>query len=161
MRLFAPAVAILAAAVAPWGGPALAQRVQIAGLSDPALGTWYGAGDLVAEVEHCVQRVGNPRGRFNLLAQGSGSGGAFELSSGSSTLGYLLSYNDGSGWRDITAPDSSLTGLQGLWNTGQFNACLSGGSGSEFLRIRIPEANLSVAASGSYAGTLLLTVSPE
>lgn len=155
------ALCALVAAAAGFATPAAAQQVQIAGLSDIAFGTWRGAGDLEAEMRHCVRRTGQPAGRFNIVATGSGSGGAFRLTSGMASLPYRLSYNDGSGWRDFAGGNSSLAGLQGVQTGTEFNSCLAGQGAGERLRVRILETDLARAPAGRYAGLLLLTVSPE
>lgn len=138
-----------------------AQQAEIGGLSDVDFGWWRGSGDLAAEVRHCVRIGGNPNNTFTLDVAGTAAGSTFALSNGLGVLPIRLSYNDGSGWRDINGPGHVLTGLRGLHNRAELNRCLNGEGQGEELRVRILESDLSEAPSGHYAGTLVLTVTPE
>ncbi|RJF87811.1 hypothetical protein D3874_12900 [Oleomonas cavernae] len=160
-RLLASALAA-ALLAGPTAGIVLGQSAQIAGLSDVAFGTWPGAGDLERDIRLCVRRTGPGGGTYDLLAGGAAVGQHFAVVNGVVSLPFSLSFNDGSGWREVPGPNSTLTGLRGAERSpAQFNNCLAGQGTPERLRIRFLESDLAQAPAGQYAGTLILTVSPQ
>lgn len=132
--------------------------IIIKGLDDINLGTWSGTGDLVGASLHCVG-TNAPANRFRVAATGTGIGGAFTLSSGASTLPYSVSYDDGTGFAQMT-PGTYLTNRKGIALAAASN-CQTSGSPLETIQVRIPEASLAAAPSGIYAGVLTMTVAPE
>jgi len=140
-----------------WATPSAAQ-VQISGLSDLALGSWNGAGDVESEVEHCV--LGNRGGLFSIEATDDGPGDSFALTNGPVSLPYQVAYDDGSGWSQLNS-GTPLSGQRGSQNVNQFERCLAGQRPPERVRVRVLAQDLSGAIGGSYSGTLTLLVAPE
>lgn len=155
LRAGSAAWLLLAASAAVAAPPV---EVQIAGLSDLSLGSWWGLGPLEGTTLHCVLSTGS--GAYSVEARGDGPGGSFALLGPADSIGYETWYNDGSGWIQLGAA-VPLSGRQGLSNQGQFNRCLDGKLPGAEVRVRIPETALEASLAGSYAGQLELLVAPE
>lgn len=132
--------------------------IIIKGLDDIDLGTWSGTGDLVGASLHCVG-TNAPANRFRVAATGTGAGAAFTLSNGAGTLPYSVSYDDGTGFAQMT-PGTYLPNRKGIALAAASN-CQTSGNPLEARQVRIPEANLAVAPAGIYASVLTMTVAPE
>lgn len=117
-------------------------------------------GDLEADVDFCVL-VQPRRGRYSVVANGSGAGNAFHITSGPYFVPYQVFYSNrrnGNGARALTS-GVPTTGLLGQRNRPALNwNCRRPNSN---LRIFISGDDLANAASGLYTGTLRLTVIPE
>jgi hypothetical protein len=150
-------VAAAVAALVLSNAPAARSDVQIAGLTDLNLGTWTGTGDLTGDISHCVQNTVAP-GKYSIEASGDGSGGAFALINGVTSIPMQLSYSDGSGWSSLT-PNSPLGNLKGLKSSG-FSQCMSG-KNPYLIRVLILQSDLSLANDGTYGGTIYLNVVPQ
>lgn len=137
-----------------------ADRVRITGLSDIGFGTLSNfAADAVRSDDICVFSNTSPE-RYRVTATGSGTGGAFLLSSGANTLAYDVQWNDN---------DGQVTGTQLLPNqplaSQSSNAtqqrCNNGPAATASLIVILRSSALSAASSGTYSGTLTLLVAPE
>lgn len=138
-------------------GPEAKADVQIAGLSDLNLGTWSGAGDLTGDIGHCVLNTVAPQ-KYSVEASGDGTGGAFALVNGLSSVPMQVSYNDGKGWAAMS-PNTPLGSRKGL-NAAKFSQCMSG-KGQLFIRVLVLGTDLSLVDGGTYAGTIYLNVVPQ
>jgi len=132
--------------------------VQIAGLSDLNLGTWSGAGDLTGDIGHCVLNTATPS-KYSIEASGDGTGGAFALLNGASSVPMQVSYNDGKGWAAMSA-NTPLANRKGL-NSTKFTKCLNGTGAQMLIRVLVLGSDLSLASGGTFAGTLYLNVVPQ
>ena len=127
--------------------------VQVSDLDDIPLGTWtLGSGDLVGGDDVCVY-TNHGNGRYNLTVTGQGAGGDYVLENGPDALDFDLAFDDGNGFRNLS-PGVRIRPRNG--DTTDF-AC--GGGSSAAFRVTVPEANLTAAPQGSYAGTITVTVS--
>lgn len=151
--------AISAVCCAVLGAAALLQTAQativVNQLDDMPMGTWSGAGDMVRTMNHCVGT--SPIGLYRVTATGSGAGGAFTLSNGSSTLAYQVEFAGRTGGFFALAAGVARSGFNG--NTQA--QCTGLTRQNERVRITIRAADLAAAPAGTYAGTLTLTVAPE
>lgn len=142
-------------AICPW--PASA-KVRISGLSDVSFGPISNLEvDAVQSQSVCLYAQSN---RYNIRADGSGSGGAFALSSGASSLGYEVRWNSQAGQTNGTALSPGAI-LGGLTTNAQNQNCASGPSTTASLVLVLPATALSTATQGSYSGTLTLIVAEE
>jgi hypothetical protein len=157
------AFATLALAAVPAQAIA-ADTVRISGLSDLAFGsiTSFGTDSVLSE-SICLYAKSPPGDNYRVTASGSGSGGAFVLSSGSAVLPFEVQWS---------ATPGQTSGLQLLANqalTGQHSAsgsaavddCSKGPATSASLIVILRSAALGSASSGTYTGTLTLLVAPE
>jgi spore coat protein U-like protein len=134
---------------------------RITGLADVAFGTINAPIDQsnTQNVSVCSRQGTFSRAGYSVQAIGSGSGGAFTLSSGAATLDYDVQ------WADATNQTSG-TMLQPGVASGGF------GSGADLfacffqldtasLIVTIRAAQLASATAGNYTGTLQVVISPE
>lgn len=128
--------------------------VQVSDLDDIPLGTFGGVGDLVGSDSVCVYR-NDVSTLYEVQALGQGAGSAFVLEQGAASLPFEVAYDDGSGFTDLTAGGAPIaaSGADAV-----STSCGGGNNGT--LRVTVREADLLAAETGSYAGTLTLTVAP-
>ncbi len=140
--------------------PATAQKVKITSLSDVDFG-------LIANLESESRRSqsiclfsNSVGGAYSVGASGSGAGGSFALTNGSSALAYEVEWSPQSGQTSgtILSANGTLTG-QTSAATQQF--CNSGPPTSASLTIVLRGAELSRAREGSYSGSLTLLIAAE
>lgn len=136
--------------------------VEISNLSDVNFGTWnMGDPDLTANVDICVySTLALPSGGYAIKADATGG---FVLSYGPQTVPYSLTWNDG-GAGSLGNTGTALVNSTKLTDRNNANillpACLLG-SPTARLIIKIAQADLTTISSGTYTGTLNLTVSPN
>lgn len=129
--------------------------VQITNVNDFSFGTWSGTGDLVITDGICIyEDVGNRR--YVVRPTGSGSGSAFTLSGGSSTLAYSVAWVGSGGGGFTTLTSGSNTNF-----TQSSRTVNCGGGTNATLQITISAANLLAAEAATYTGTLTLTIQPN
>lgn len=136
-----------------------ADKARITGLTDINFGTIAGTGDQSVSQSLCAFANSN-LGGYSVVALGSGGGGAFELSSASAALSYEVLWADAAGQ---TGGSQLVPGVAstGFVSDARHQACNTGPSASASLTIVIRGVELDAASSGSYTGTLLLTIAPE
>lgn len=140
-------------------------RADISNLSDLQVANWIaGDGAVTLTEDVCVYST-RPSGGYTVLATGSGSSEAFTLNSGLSTLAYLVSWNAG-GVGSLSDTGTSLTAnvvSGGLTAAATDSSSCSGTNPGPTARliVNITNAEMSSAASGSYTGTLTLTITPN
>lgn len=146
--------------------PATAASVEINNLSDVAFGTITNFGaDAVNAQSVCVFAKSPPGDNYNITASGSGTGGAFLLSSGSANLPYDVQWADTPSKSVGTqlVANQPLTGQHsnyGNGNTGDCSRAPVPGVTASLIVILRSQA-ISAASSGNYSGTLTLLVAPE
>jgi hypothetical protein len=146
------------------GSPVFAaanNQVRISGLTDLAFGSIANVNvDNVRSESLCVYAKAKPADQYMITASGSGTGGAFALSSGSATLAYDVQWsaspNQNSGTQ--LSPNQPLTGQQ---NSAGNDDCSSGPATTASLIVILRSSALAAASSGTYTGTLTLLVAPE
>ena len=155
-------VALLIAMASALGlsAPAAAQQVRLTKLTNAAFGTISSfAADSIKAQSVCAYSS-TTGGRYNITATGSGSGSAFTLSGGSSTLAYEVQWSNSSGQTLGTSltPGVALTGQT---SGATSSNCSSGVSTTASLIIIIRASTAASATARSYNGTLTLMVAPE
>lgn len=135
-------------------------QVRISGLSDVSLTGVTPLADVSQAQDVCVWS--NTSGRkYNVQANGSGSGGAFTLSDGSNTYPYSVSWNATAGQTSGTALTAN-TPLTSLASAATNPDCSAGASKSATLLVAVAQSTLETMSAGANAtGTLTLVVAPE
>lgn len=149
---------LLAGSAQPAG--AAPKRVRITGLSDVAFGTIANLGvDDVGSQSVCIYSQTTTNG-YNVTANGTGSGGAFQLASGANLLPFDVQWNSSAGQTNGTqlSPNVPLTGLV---SSAMAQQCTSGPATSASLIIILRSAALASTTAGTYNGTLTLVFGPE
>lgn len=136
---------------------AAVDRARISGLGDVAFGVINATTDQSTSQSVCAFST---VGGYSVVATGSGSGGAFTLTSGSATLPYDVLWSASAGQTGGTTLVAG-TAVSGLTSLATHQTCNSGPSASASLTIRIRSADLISARAGSYSGTLQITIAPE
>lgn len=141
--------------------PAFADdKVRITGLSDVSFGTITSfVTDSVRTQSICVYSK-SKLDNYRVTATGTGSGGAFDLSSGSNTLPYEVQWSDTAGQTSglQLSPNSPLTGQH---STAEKDDCSKGPATTASLIIVLRAAAVASAIAGSYSGSLTLVIAPE
>jgi hypothetical protein len=142
-----------------FGTPAAA-KVRITGLSDVSFGTISNLMvDAVQAQSICVYSNGTGN-RYSVRADGSGSGGAFTLSNGITTLAYDVRWNSQAGQSNGTNLTSGVL-LGSQTTSAQNQTCSNGPPTTASLIVVLPATSLSSAGAGNYSGTLTLIVAEE
>lgn len=138
-----------------------ADKVRISSLADVSFGTLTNfTTDVVRTENICVYAKSPPAYLYRVTATGSGSGGAFTLNSGSSTLTYEVQWNSSSG----QSSGSTLSPAQPLVaqpSTAAADDCSVGPATTASLILVLRSASLGAAVSGVYNGSLSLLIAPE
>lgn len=135
-------------------------RVQLSGLNDVSLLNQDPATAALDAQNVCVWSNTSTKG-YNVTATGSGSGNAFTLANGASSVPYSVEWSGNSGQTSGT-PLTAGTALGGLVSTATSATCASGPSSTSSLIVRISSASLqTMQAATTYTGTLTLVVAPE
>lgn len=151
---------VAAAALALLPAPSSAQSVQISNLTDIAFGAISSLdADLSQSQTVCAYASGLPA-RYSIIARGSGAGNAFTLQNGAATLPYEVQWNASAGQTSGTALSAGAP-LSGQISGALLPTCTLGLTPSGSLTVILRAAQLSAARSGSYTGTLSLTISPN
>ena len=136
---------------------AVADRVQITGLEDIALGTYSGSGPLTGSATFCVYRNGT--GLYDLVATSANElAGGFVATDGTNDIGYGVKVDADTDASDgvVVASGTAETGL-----AGHASATDCGGSENASLEVSFLEADLQAAPTGAYADTITLLVTPN
>lgn len=139
---------------------ALAQNVKISELNDIDAGTWSGeSGNIIKADDLCIFSTS---GNYNVTASGDGPGGRFRLFNGPAFINYSVRWNDeaatSSGQANLTR-NVALAGQTGASTTD--DDCNSGTNLNARVEVRFNQGQLQRRTSGSYAGTLTLTIGFE
>jgi hypothetical protein len=158
------ACVLLTGLVALAAAPAqAANSVRISGLSDVAFGSISNfTVDAVSSQSVCLYAKSPPSNNYRVTASGSGTGGAFLLSSGTATLPFEVQWSDTPGKSAGTQllANQPLT-AQHSTSSGSADDCSKGPATTASLIIVLRSAAVSAASSGTYSGTLTLLVAPE
>ena len=135
-------------------------KVRVTGLTDVSFGTINNLTvDAVQSQSICVFSNGSGQS-YSIRADGSGSGGAFTLASGATTLAYDVRWNNQPGQSNGTALTAGVS-LGGQTTNAQNQLCSSGSPTTASLIVTLPAPSLSSATAGSYSGTLTIIVAEE
>lgn len=149
---------VFGAAGAPESARA-ADKAELSGLSDVAFGLILGTADQTASQSVCAYTSSKTE-LYSVTATGSGSGGAFALSSGAAQLPYDVLWADAPGQTGGTSLAAG-TLTPGFASNAKQHTCNAGPSTTASLTIVIRSAKLLSARAGDYAGTLQITIAPE
>lgn len=139
---------------------AASNKVRITNLSDVAFGTLANlSADSVQSQSLCLY-ADTATGGYNVRASGSGSGGAFTLSSGSDILPFEVQWSSISGQSSGTQLTANVA-LSGQVSGATQQTCNTGPASSASLILVIRSSALSSAGAGSYNGSLTLLIGPE
>ncbi len=135
-------------------------KVRITALSDVSFGTVTAFGmDSVRSQSICVYAK-SALDNYRVTASGSGSGGAFDLTSGTNTLPYELQWSDTAG-QTTGAQLSANVPLTGQHSTATKDDCSKGPATTASLIVILRSGAVAGAISGSYNGSLTLVIAPE
>jgi hypothetical protein len=136
-------------------------RAQITGLSDIAFTNVDPASTATNAQNVCVWSNTSTKG-YTITASGSGTAGAFTLSSAAlPTIPYSVQWNASSGQSSGTALTSG-TASASLTTTATKPTCSSAPTTTSSLIVSIAATDLqSMVATASYTGTLTLLVTPQ
>jgi len=159
-RLPRPFLALLLAAFAPTQAHAQERFVNIGNLADYDFGqiTNLSADQLLAR-DLCVYSAKTTPG-YSVRASGSGTGGAFTLAGGGSTLGYEVQWSALAGRTTGTILQPNVV-LSGLRTSAIQQNCNNGPTASASLIVVLRATSLQTALSGTYSGTLTIIVGAE
>lgn len=139
---------------------AASNKVRVTSLSDVDFGNVANvSADAVQSQSMCLFSDTVTSG-YNVMASGSGVGGAFEIASGSQRMAYEVQWN-GSPNRTSGSQLLPNVPLIGQTSGATQQTCNNGPATSASLIILLRSAVLSQAMAGSYSGTLTLLVGPE
>ena len=137
-----------------------AAKVRITGLSDVSFGTISNlAVDAVQSQSICVYSNGSSQS-YSVRADGTGSGGAYTLTNGGSTLAYQVRWNSQAAQSNGAALTAG-TSLGSQTTNAQNQTCSTGPSTTASLIVTLPATSLSSATAGTYSGTLTIIVAEE
>lgn len=141
--------------------PAVSQSARISGLSDIDFGSITNTLDRSSSqnVIVCSYRNNPHRLPYAVTATGSGSGGAYLLSSGAATLPFDVQWSDTAGQTGGTMLQAGSPS-SGFGNGATGFACPSQ-SVNASLTVTVRSADLATASAGTYAGTLQVTIVPQ
>ena len=139
---------------------AQSNNVRITKLSDVSFGLIADLGShAVRSQDVCLFAQTATRG-YNIRGVGSGPGGSYDLTSGSTFLPYEVQWSSVAG--RTTGSDLPANGvLTGQISSATQQECKNGPSTSASLIVILSSDALSSATAGSYSGTLTLVVGPE
>ena len=141
--------------------PAHAQQVRITGLADANFGTLNSPTDYSISDNVCAySRQGFTAVDYGVLATGSGSGGAFLLSSGANTLAYEVFWTDAPNQTSGTQLTAGVLS-PGYGNASLFQTCAFQPQGTATLTVTIRATAITAATAGNYSGVLTITIIPE
>lgn len=141
-----------------------ANEARISSLSDVSFGTITNfAADLVRSQSICVHAKSPPGNNYRVTAAGSGTGGAFLLNSGSSTLPYEVQWSATPAQTIGTQllPNQALAAQHTTSGPGDADDCSKGPATTASLILIVRSAAVGTATSGTYNGTLTLVIAPE
>lgn len=139
---------------------AASNNVRITQLSDVTFGLITGTSADATRAQSLCVFSSSATNRYNVRAIGTGNGGAFTLSSGSSILPYDVEWSSASNQSSGTALSPNVA-LSGQVSQARQQTCNSGPSSSASLIVIMRSSTLASAEAGSYIGGLTLVIGPE
>lgn len=149
---------LLVALLISGASPVFGQSLKVSGFENLNAGTWDGFSTIkLADTTLCVYKKSGNKA-YAVTASGTGAGGAFRLSNGSSTLSYEVGWKNSAGssgqYENLKA--NSPQEFQGAHSSsptcnGTYNAAL---------QVSFPASKLGAARPGNYSGTLTIMISP-
>ena len=145
-----------------FASPALAasNNVRITNLGDIAFGTIANLSTDAVQSESLCVYANTATNGYNVRAFGSGSGGAFALSSGSGSLPFDVQWSAAAGQSNGVQLTPNVA-LSGQVTSATQQTCNAGPATSASLIVILRTAALSSAEAGSYNGSLTLVIGAE
>ena len=139
---------------------AASNKVRLSNLTDINFGTIATLGSDAAQSESVCLFADTATNRYNVTATGTGPGGAFQLTSGLSSMSYDVQWASSAGQTAGVqlGPNVPLTGQT---SAAAQQTCNAGPAATASLIIVLRSAALSGATAGTYSGTLTLVVGVE
>lgn len=136
----------------------VADRAQITGLDDIALGAYGGTGSLGGASTFCVYRNGTGVYDLTVSSLNEDSGTFRATDDGTNFIPYTVEVADSvvAAERVLVASNAPLTGLVG---NGTSTSC--GGGDNASLEVTFSEADLQAAPTGAFADVITLLVEPS
>lgn len=151
--------------LALWATQARAgDEVRISRLSDVAFGSIANfSTDYVRAQDICLYAKSPPANAYRITASGSGTGGAFLLEAGGSTLPFEVQWADTPGQANGAqlVPNQPTIGQHSTAGAGDPGDCSKDGAATASLIVVLRSTAIAAAISGNYTGTLTLLVAPE
>ena len=142
------------------GAFAASNKVRISSLNDVTFGTLSDLSSDAAQSQSLCLYSDTATSGYNVTASGGGPGGAFELTSGLSSLAYEVQWSSSSG-RSSGVQLSPNVPLTGQTSSASHQVCSNGPATSASLIVLLRSTSLSSATAGTYSGTLTLLVGAE
>lgn len=161
-RLTSRAIALFAAALLVGEGAAsgASNKVRISSLTDVGFGTVTNLNvDALQSQSVCIYADTTTSG-YNVTANGTGPGGAFQLSSGAASMPFDVLWSSSAG-QNSGAQLTPNVALAGQVSSATHQTCNNGPATSASLVVVLRSSALSSATAGAYNGTLTLIVGPE
>lgn len=144
----------------PTQANAASNKVRISSLSDVTFGTLSDLSSDAVQSQSLCLYSDTPTSGYNVTASGGGPGGAFQLTSGLSSLPYEVQWSSSSG-RSSGVQLSPNVPLTGQTSAASHQVCTNGPASSASLIVLLRSASLSSVTAGTYSGTLTLLVGAE
>ncbi len=139
---------------------AASNKVRLTKLADVNFGTVASLGsDAVQSQSVCLYADTNTNG-YDVTAIGTGAGGAFQLTSGLSSMAYEVQWSGSSGQSSGIRLDPNVP-LTGQTSAASQQTCNNGPATSASLIVMLRSTALSSATAGTYNGTLTLIIGAE
>jgi len=135
-----------------------ADKARISGLTDVAFGSLVAQSDVSIARDICVYSTAL-NGAYAVIASGNGTGGAFELASGSDRLAYGVQWAQTPGQASGSDLQAGVASQQFLSSATQ-QSCNAGPATSATLVVRLRGSDTAGARAGSYSGVLTITIVP-
>ncbi len=129
----------------------VADEVRISGMSDIVLN--FSGVDETDTSDACIYRNGNTA--YQITGTGDGAGNAFELTDGTNTVPYSVTFDDG----NAVAPLLSGTAL-GATNADTVDTDCLGAGPNALISVTVTAADAATLPAATYTGTLTLLVAP-
>ena len=141
--------------------PAAADSTRISGLADINFGSIVNAVDQTSSQSVIVcSYKNNPQNLpYSVTATGSGTGSAFQVSSGAAVLPFDVQWADTAGQAGGTLLQPG-TPAGGFANGATGFSCPTQGANAS-LTVTIRSADIAAAPAGTYTGTLQLLIAPQ
>lgn len=130
--------------------------VRITKMNDFIFGTWSGVGQLQSTDAICIYES-SARVTYGITASGSGIGGAFTVSNGTTPIAYSVEFTGSNPANTFITLNSTIKTTFGRSHA---NTTCSGGTNAQ-VRVTFTQANLLAGEAGSYSGVLTVRLDPS
>jgi hypothetical protein len=139
---------------------AASNKVRVTNLADMSFGTVADLQSDAIQNESVCLYADTATNGYNVTATGAGPAGAFQLSSGLSSVAYEVQWSSSSG-QSAGADLKPNVPLTGQVSGASHQTCSNGPVTTASLIVLLRSTSLSSATAGTYSGTLTLVVGAE